>query len=119
MQMMGVGLYHSGIEIQGVEYSYGGNINNPGTGVFTSAPLTVDNAIYFCSYNVGTCSDITKVYSTLESVKDRFKANEYSLINQNCNHFSEAFCLELLGKAVPSYVNRLARMGSWAVFLLP
>lgn len=55
---LGIGLYHSGIELLGVEYSYGGNINNTGSGVFTSTPMLVDNATYFCSYNIGTCSDI-------------------------------------------------------------
>jgi hypothetical protein len=51
---MGLGLYHSGIELNGVEYSYGGNVNNPGSGVFQTAPLTVQNATYFQSYNMGT-----------------------------------------------------------------
>ena len=78
---MGIGLYHTGIEIQGVEYSYGGNINHGGSGVFTTCPLTIASATYLCSYNIGTCSDFKKVYDTLSETKLRFKANEYSLIN--------------------------------------
>lgn len=113
MTNIGLGLHHSGIEIQGVEYSYGGNINNSGTGVFQMPPCNVDNATYYCSYNMGVCTDLSKVYSTLEQVRQQFRANEYSLINQNCNHFSDAFCQALLGKRIPAYVNRLARMGSW------
>lgn len=77
------------------------------------------NATYFCSYNMGVVTDISKVYSVLEEVKQQFKANEYSLINQNCNHFTEAFCQALLKKSIPSYINRLARMGSWTAFILP
>ena len=42
----GIGLYHSGIEIHGVEYAYGGDPNNSGSGVFQSAPLSVSGATY-------------------------------------------------------------------------
>ncbi len=119
MSQLGIGLFHTGIEIQGVEYSYGGNINNSGSGVFTTCPLTIESATYQCSYNMGTTTDFKKVYDTLGAVKLQFKANEYSLINQNCNHFSEAFCLALLGKRLPSHINRIACLGSWAQFLLP
>jgi hypothetical protein len=52
-------------------------------------------------------------------VKREFKANEYSLIGQNCNHFSERFSLRLLGRRIPSFINRLARAGTWVNFLLP
>jgi hypothetical protein len=34
LSKLGLGLYHTGVEIQGVEYSYGGNVDNPGSGVF-------------------------------------------------------------------------------------
>jgi len=78
---VGLGLYHSGIELNGVEYSYGGNVNNPGSGVFQTAPLTIQNATYFQSYNMGTVSDTKWLYEQLRTVSERFRANEYSLIN--------------------------------------
>lgn len=115
----GLGLYHSAIEIQGVEYSYGGNIANSGSGVFTSAPMTVPNATYVQSYNMGTFTDSKHIYETLNTVREQFKANEYSLIRQNCNHFAEAFLIACCNKRLPSFVNRLARLGTWVDFLLP
>ena len=77
---IGLGLYHSGVEINGVEYAYGGDVNNSGTGVFQNAPLTVANATYFQSYVIGTVEDINRVYEVLDEIKIQFKANEYSLI---------------------------------------
>ena len=69
LSKMGIGLYHTGIEIQGVEYSYGGNANNGGSGVFTTCPLSIDNATYECSYLLGTASDYKIVYETLNTVR--------------------------------------------------
>lgn len=118
LMRMGLGIYHSGIEIQGIEYSYGGNKNVSGSGVFQSAPMTVENARYLCSFNLGTASQ-QKVSQAISEVSDRFRANEYSMINQNCNHFSEALCKAILGKSIPTFVNRMANIGSWYNFLLP
>ena len=39
---------------------------------------------------------------------ERFYGDEYDLIRQNCNHFSEAYCQALVGKSIPPWVNRLA-----------
>ena len=35
LQKLGLGFYHSGVEINGVEYTYGGNFSHSGTGVYT------------------------------------------------------------------------------------
>jgi len=79
----------------------------------------VPNGLYMQSYLMGTVHDYKRVYEVLDEVKAEFRANEYSLIGQNCNHFSQAFCSRLLEKDIPSYINRLARMGSWVSFILP
>jgi hypothetical protein len=45
-------------------------------------------------------------------LKGQFRANKYNLLEQNCNHFTEAFLMQVVGKQLPSYVNRLAKTGS-------
>ena len=55
----------------------------------------------------------------LEDVKRQFKANEYNLINRNCNHFCEAFTMQLLDKKLPSYINRAAKFGNYFSCFLP
>jgi hypothetical protein len=52
-------------------------------------------------------------------LKEKFKANQYNLLCQNCNHFSEALCLQLLGKKIPSFINRPSRMGYFLSCILP
>lgn len=81
LSKLGIGLYHSGIELNGVEHSYGGNVNNPDSGVFQTVPLQIQNATYFQSYNMGTIKDTKWLYDQLKRVSAKFKANEYSLIN--------------------------------------
>ena len=43
LSKLGIGLYHSGIELNGVEHSYGGNVNNPDSGVFRVPDRTLAN----------------------------------------------------------------------------
>ena len=45
---LGLGFYHSGIEVNGVEYSFGS-----GAGVFTCTPQVAPPAIFRCSIKVG------------------------------------------------------------------
>ena len=71
------------------------------------------------SYVFGSVSDIRKVFDVLQELRSEFKANEYSLVNQNCNHFAEAFSMRLLGRRLPTYINRLANAGQWVSFALP
>lgn len=61
MQSFGIGFYHTGIEINGMEYSYGGNFNHSGSGVFAQAPLTVEGARYKESYLMGVVKDQKKI----------------------------------------------------------
>ena len=82
-------------------------------------PLTVAGAVYKESFLMGVVSDQKAMYQALSELKMEFKATEYSLVTQNCNHFAEAFCMRVLGKRLPSHVNRLARLGSWVKFILP
>ena len=52
--MCGLGFYHTGVEINGVEYSYGGNLNHNDTGVYNQVPLQAAGATYKESYLIGT-----------------------------------------------------------------
>lgn len=60
-QLLGIGFYHSGVEINGIEYSYGGNPNMSGTGVFSNAPLSDQSLDYKESFLMGTVRNMDKV----------------------------------------------------------
>jgi hypothetical protein len=54
--------------------------------------------------------DINTIVNRLSS--DLFEGSKYNLTNKNCNHFTEAFCVELIGVSIPSWINRAASIGS-------
>ena len=50
--------------------------------------------------------------SYMEKLSRKYHGDTYHLIAKNCNHFTEQVCLQLTGKPVPGWINRLARVGN-------
>ena len=86
---VGLGFYHTGVEINGKEWSFGGSPEMQGTGVFDSEPLSLDTETYRASVEMGSISTMSDFYRILEDVKKEFHANEYNVVKKNCNHFSD------------------------------
>lgn len=58
---------------------------------------------------VGTQQDINIAVNRLTATG--FAGSSYDLVHNNCNNFTEHFCLELCGKSIPLWVNRAASIG--------
>ena len=112
---VGFGLHHSGVEINGVEYSFAS-----GAGIFESDPKEAAGAKYRESIELGAfeggSSELRMVVADLRS---DFGPDSYNLLTKNCNHFAAALVWSLLRRPIPSYVNRLAYVGSCFSCLLP
>ncbi|KAF4740937.1 hypothetical protein FOZ63_016418, partial [Perkinsus olseni] len=54
-----------------------------------------------------------------DKLRDEFRGDSYHVVKKNCNHFSDAFCRAILGRALPAWVNRLAWWGSWCACCIP
>jgi len=112
---MGLGLHHSGVEINGREYSFASE-----AGIFNSTPKEVSNAKFRESLLLGTFDGgESELRKSLSSLEDEFGPNDYNLIRKNCNHFANALCWVLLKKTIPPHVNRLADVGSCLSCLIP
>ncbi|KAG9456504.1 hypothetical protein H6P81_001012 [Aristolochia fimbriata] len=92
----GVGIFHSGIEVHGMEYGFGAH-DFPTSGVFEVEPKTCPGFIYRSSITLGT----------LNTPPSEFRA------------FMENLASEYHGKGIPGWVNRLARLGAMCSCLLP
>ncbi|XP_044475850.1 deSI-like protein At4g17486 [Mangifera indica] len=115
----GLGIYHSGVEVHGVEYAFGAH-DYPTSGVFEVEPRQCPGFKFRKSMYIGTtCLDPIQVREFMERESANYNGNTYHLIVKNCNHFCKDICSKLTGKPVPKWVNRLANIGSICNCILP
>uniref|UniRef100_A0ACD5XHI9 Uncharacterized protein n=1 Tax=Avena sativa TaxID=4498 RepID=A0ACD5XHI9_AVESA len=115
----GLGIFHSGIEVHGVEYAFGAH-DYPTSGVFEVEPRQCPGFRFRRSIFLGTtCLDPIQVRQFMELQSVNYNGDTYHLIMKNCNHFCKDMCYKLTGSKIPKWVNRLARIGAICNCLLP
>ncbi|CAN8233516.1 unnamed protein product [Cochlearia groenlandica] len=116
---LGLGVYHSGVEVHGIEYAFGAH-EYPSTGIFEGEPKQCEGFTFRKSILIGkTDLGPLEVRATMEQLSDNYKGSSYNLITKNCNHFCDETCIKLTGNPIPSWVNRLARIGFMCNCVLP
>ncbi|EOA18383.1 hypothetical protein CARUB_v10006919mg [Capsella rubella] len=116
---LGIGIYHSGLEVHGVEYGYGAH-EKSSSGIFEVEPKKCPGFTFRKSILVGETEMRAKEVRTfMEKLAEEYQGNKYNLITRNCNHFCNHVCLKLTQKSIPSWVNRLARIGFLCNCVLP
>ncbi|KAG6739232.1 hypothetical protein POTOM_056823 [Populus tomentosa] len=116
---VGLGIYHSGVQVHGVEYGFGAH-DHPTTGIFEVEPKQCPGFMFRKSILIGrTDLGPKEVRVFMEKLAQEFPGNTYHLITKNCNHFCNDVCLKLTGKKIPRWVNRLARIGFLCNCVLP
>ncbi|KAG7020410.1 DeSI-like protein [Cucurbita argyrosperma subsp. argyrosperma] len=108
----GLGVYHSGVQVHGVEYAFGAHEHST-TGIFEVEPKQCPGFTYRKSILIGrTNLSPREIRSFMEKLAEEYSGNTYHLIMRNCNHFCNDVCLRLTGKPIPRWVNRLARLAT-------
>ncbi|KAM3268994.1 deSI-like protein [Capsicum chacoense] len=115
----GLGVYHSGVQVHGVEYAFGAH-EYPTTGIFEGEPKQCEGFRFRKAILIGwTEMSDGEVRRVMEELGEKYKGNAYNLISKNCNHFCNDACLKLTDNPIPSWINRLARIGVLCNCLVP
>jgi len=108
----GCAMYHSGVEVYGLEVAYGGR-DSDRSGVYLTNPREGCDQPYAQTLEVGrTEKTWNKVISLLMDIKDLYRANEYDILWWNCHDFTQELVKILIpGWTAPKWLNRLASVG--------
>ena len=137
--VFGLGIYHSGVEICGMEFAYGGNTTLRTTGVYENCPKEHSAFHYKNTICIGelvakdffsdqppekrysSISFNRDIYPILDRLMDEYRAYRYDILLKNCNHFTHDFITALFKgkKQIPNYLNRAAYLGSFFHCFVP
>ncbi|KAL2469394.1 PPPDE putative thiol peptidase family protein [Forsythia ovata] len=101
----GVGVFHSGVEVHGVEYAFGAH-DYPSSGVFEIEPRQCPGFKFRKSILMGTTYlNPNEIKEFMERQTANYNGDTYHLIVKNCNHFCEDICYKLTGNRIPKWVH--------------
>ena len=108
LRSVGLGVYHTGVQIKDKEYSFSNN------GIAKTSPKLPEFGTFREQIRIGSFDKGMEYANTIigSFATGEFKLGTYDTISKNCNHFSKAFCISLTGTGIPAWINRVADIGS-------
>lgn len=111
LKPIGTGVFHGGVEVYGLEWSYG--YTPDGTGVFQCLPKQCTSHTYRESIDMGaTTLSKAEVSLVIEELMQRWLGTDYDLLRYNCVLFCDDFCCRLGVGHIPNWVTNLAGAGA-------
>jgi len=107
------GVFHCGVEVDGMEWSFGltDSADDPGV---TSVEPTTHPAHHFRQTIRRGCTSFSAegVASVISAMAAEYPGPGYDLLRRNCCHFAADLCQRLGVEPIPGWVHRLARIGA-------
>mmetsp|Transcript_143179 Transcript_143179/g.373099 ORF Transcript_143179/g.373099 Transcript_143179/m.373099 type:complete len:246 (+) Transcript_143179:110-847(+) len=111
LRPLGAGAFHCGVEVFGLEWSYGDY--EQGTGVFNCRPQCCEGHTYSESVNMGKTSMLEAEFKArMKMMEVRWLGKDYDLLKKNCCHFSDEVLTLLNVACIPAWVTKLANAGA-------
>jgi len=107
------GVFHAGVEVNGLEWSFGHSANPLIPGVESNYPRAHPAHHYRQTHELPeTCCSADDIVRTISQLKDEYPGHDYEILRRNCCHFADDFCQRLGVGTIPPWVYRLACIGA-------
>lgn len=119
---LGLSLLHTGVVLNNREYAYGATSTGAySSGIFWTRPrLEPLGARFRCSILQGfTYLTPKEIEKALVDASKEFPGNEYNLLINNCNNFTDHLCRQLTAQPAPPWLNRASTFGGYFPCIVP
>ena len=106
----GITLYHTSIEYDDVEYSFG--ICNNISGVYKMAPKSSNIGRYITSISLGKKTR-REFFTKSEKIRKVYSKRRYNFLTQNCNHFMNDYIKFVFGVEIPDKYQSFLKLGEF------
>jgi hypothetical protein len=109
----GSGAFHCGMEVAGIEWSFGPLAQEGDSGVCARVPVLNKDYRHYMSVTLG-CTGLAQdeVFACLRKLEEEWLAGTYDLLRRNCCHFASAVAAELGVSPPPAWVGFLPAAGA-------
>mmetsp|Transcript_12158 Transcript_12158/g.22953 ORF Transcript_12158/g.22953 Transcript_12158/m.22953 type:complete len:401 (-) Transcript_12158:118-1320(-) len=113
------GVFHAGVEVDGLEWCFGFSASETHPGVACVEPRTHPQHHFRQTVDMG-CTHCTKeeVADIVSHLLEEYPGCDYDLLRRNCCHFCDDFTRRLGLGGIPGWVMRLARIGAGVEWML-
>eukprot|EP00428_Durinskia_dybowskii_P038418 CAMPEP_0170262752 /NCGR_PEP_ID=MMETSP0116_2-20130129/31260_1 /TAXON_ID=400756 /ORGANISM="Durinskia baltica, Strain CSIRO CS-38" /LENGTH=462 /DNA_ID=CAMNT_0010513823 /DNA_START=44 /DNA_END=1428 /DNA_ORIENTATION=- len=109
------GIFHAGIEVGGMEWSFGYSDHDSVPGICCHEPRGHPDHRYRQSIQLKrTRLSQHEVAALIGQLIQEYPGSSYDLLRRNCCHFADDFAQRLGAGRLPAWVQRLARIGAAA-----
>lgn len=112
---IGGGLYHTGVEVDGTEYSYG-RTDDGSCGIELITPRSHEQHIFRDAIPLGATERTTAdIKAWIDAVGNDWNGEDYNIVRKNCISFSKAFVEFLGADPIPEHVTAVTTQAQqWA-----
>jgi hypothetical protein len=107
------GIFHAGVEINGLEWSFGMSDRESVPGISCCEPRSHPQHRYretvVLKRSKLSAEDVSEL---MVQLLEEYPGHDYDLLRRNCCHFADDFCRRLGAGGIPGWVHRLARVGA-------